>query len=326
MKYLVVAAFFSLFLAFAGCTSDTGQQPPSNQGIVGDTSRNEASPTDTAAPTPPTKPNCQIAGKALENNQLWASKENLLVAIVADKETEDPTLGESHRILEIYDGSTCQQVFRQVLPVNLSADYPYYLSDVTYNKVSGLVAIRGFDKLYVLDLSSKKLSEPLAPKFMNQRYVDDAQSGSISRIEVWENYLIGHAASMGPFVFDLSNPAAPVAVLPFAEFALEKGVRYNSLFMLKSLEDGESYQALLPSFDYEKEEFNVNPLFAKPLKLFLDPNKKYKNNRYIVVKEILGPDIQRPVAIDMGKPALVEVPKEMADKKVTEIIEWMKKR
>lgn len=306
-----------------GCTSEPTPQD-GNPASPQDTTT--VAPADTSAPALPPKPNCPLAGKVLENNQFWASTENLVVAIVADKETEDPNLGDSHRILVVYDGANCQQVFKQVLPVNLSADYPYYLSDITYNKVSSLIAIRGFDKFYIFNLATKQLSAPLAPKFLNKRMVDDAQSGAISRMEVWESYLIGHAASMGPFVYDLRNPAEPTPVMPTAEFAVEKGVSYNSLFLLKSLDKDDGYQALLPSYDYEKEEFEVNALFPKPLKIDIDLNKPFKNNRYIVLHEAAGAAEAKSIGIDMSKKEMVALPEDVAKKKDTEIIQWMKNR
>lgn len=314
--YIILLLFFT-----TSCLDNTTtQNGTTGQGTPGDTS------TDLSTPTAPVQPTCNIAGTVLDGNRFWASDENLILAIAADEETKDPDLGDSHRILEVYDGSTCEQVFKEILPVNLSADYPYYLADLTYNKVSHLIAIRGFDNIFVFDLASRKLSGPLAPKFLNQRFVEDAQSGAITRMEVWENYLIGFAASIGPFVFDLRNPDKPESVLPLAEYEVEKGSRYNSLFLLKSLDEANGYQALLPTYNYETEEFKINPLFQKPRNIEVHINKKFKNNRYLVLKELLGGTKSAPVAIDMGKMELVELPANIAEKKDAEIIAWMKQQ
>jgi hypothetical protein len=323
MKTILHFSFFLLLFFGAGCTGDTSTQQNSLTNPGKDTTAVAAA--DTTSPAGTAKPDCQIQGAVLEGNRFWASGENLVVVISANEETKDPNLGDSHRILEVYDGKNCQQVFKQVLPVNVSADYPYYLSDITYNKVSHLIAIRGFDKVYVLNLATRKLAGPLVPKFLNQRYVEDAQSGSITRMEVWENYLIGYAASLGPFVFDLRNPEQPEAVLPLAEYELEKGTSYNSLFLLKSLDQSDGYQALLPTFNYDTKEFKINPLFSKPKNIEVDINKRFRNNRHLVLKELLGGTQKSPVAIDMGKMALVELPADVAAKKDTEIIAWMKR-
>lgn len=324
MKFISQAIILFLFFSLLSCTGDSNTQTGTNSNNGQDTTTIDT--TETTTTPAPVKPDCQVAGTVLDGNQFWASSENLIVTIAADEETKDPELGDSHRILEVYDGSNCQRIYKEILPVNLSADYPYYLSDLTYNKVSHLIAIRGFDKIYVFDLARRKLSGPLVPKFLNERFTEDAQSGAISRMEVWENYLIGFAASVGPFVFDLRNPDKPEAVLPLAEYELEKGTRYNSLFLLKSLDESDGYQALLPTYDYDKGEFKINPLFQKPRNMEVNINKRFKNNRYLVLKELLGGTESAPVAIDMGKMTLVDLPADVAAKKDTEIIAWMKKQ
>ena len=326
MKILGTSFLFFLMLALVACDGGgSTNSPDGTNGTDTTLAGTSGTTTDTSTPPAPSKPDCQIAGKVLDGNTFWASRENLIVVIAADKETEDPGLGESHRILELYDGSNCEQVFKQVLPINLSADYPYYLSQITYNNDSKLIAIRGFDKFYVFDLGEKKLTGPLLPKFLNQRFVEDASSGSISRMEVWEHYLIGYAASIGPFVYDLRNPSKPEPVLPTAEYEIEKGLIYNSLFLLKSLDKNDGYQALLPSYDADSQTFNINPIFEKPLDIETNIPKTFRNNRYLVLKELLGGTSRRPVAIDMGKMKKVELPADVAAKKDTEIIEWMKK-
>ncbi len=326
MKALGSSFLFFLMLTLAACTGDFNTQ--NQNGAPGaDTTQTDSAGagTDTPAPPAPSKPNCDIAGKVLEGNTYWASKENVLVVISADKETEDPDLGESHRILSVYDGNDCKEIFREILPVNFSADFPYYLSQITYNNVSKLIAIRGFDKFLVFDLATKKVIGPLIPKFLNERFVDDASSGTITRMEVWESYLIGNAASLGPFVYDLSNPSAPKAVLPAAEYELQKGIRYNSLFLLKSLDQDDGMQALIPSYDADSQVFKINPLFEKPLRIETNIPKTFRNNRYLVLKELLGGTESRPIAIDMQKTKKVDLPADVATKKDTEIIEWMKK-
>jgi hypothetical protein len=323
MKIYWKTAIYLSAIFFYACGSDT----TGNQTEVDNSGDSTTVFTDTSsnAGTVPVRPDCQIPGTILDGNQFWAKTENLLVTISADKETLDPDLGDSHRILTIYDGNNCQQVFKEVLPVNLSADFPYYLSDITYNNLSKVVAIRGFDKLFILDMASRKLSKPMTPKFLNNRFTEDAQSGMIQRLEVWERYMIGIATGMGAFVFDLSNPQQPSPVLPIAEYELEKGVRYNSLFALKSSDADDGYQLMMPDFDYENETFQINPLLPKPANVDININRQFRNNRQLVLKEMTGNE-KRPIAIDMSKMKKYDLPAEVAAMKDTEIIEWMKKQ
>ncbi|MEK7254572.1 MAG: hypothetical protein AAB316_07505 [Bacteroidota bacterium] len=324
MKTLANLWLLLTFLAWAGCGGDQSNQDGTGTDTT-DTTDVSTTDTTTTEPTGTTKPNCPVAGKVLEGNEFWAENENLLVRIAAGEETQDKQFGESHRILQVYDGATCQQVMKEILPVNLSPDFPYYLSDITYNNVSKVLAIKGFDKILILDLANRKLQPAMSPKFLNQRYVEDAQSGMIQRLEVWENYMVGYAASMGTFAFDLRNPQKPEPVLPFAEYEVEQGTRYNSLFILKSLDENDGHQLFLPTYDAENELFKINPLFDKPRKMETNFNRKFKNNKYLVLKEFTGDPNGRPVAIDMSKMKVVDLPADVAAKKDTEIIEWMKK-
>ncbi len=324
MKLLSKLIAIICLAALASCTSEpTGSTTPPP--TVTDSTNQQVDNGIVATPAEPSRPTCKLVGSVLEGNMFWAGSEDRFVVISAEKETEDKDLGESHRILSVYDG-TCKQLFREVLPVNFSADYPYYLSDITYNKISKQVAIRGFNKFYVLDLTTLKLSAPLVPKFQNERYTEDAQSGSIKRMEIWEDYLVGYAASMGPFVYDLSDAAKPEPVMPLAEFTLVKGEQYSTLFLLKSTDENNGYQALAPDYDYENEAFSLNILFDKPMNFDPVINKTFKNNRFVLLKELQGGDKRMPYAIDMKTRKKIELPAEVAAKKDTEIITWLKKQ
>lgn len=272
------------------------------------------------------KPDCAIEGKILDGNKFRAESQGLIVSIVANTETEDVNFGESHRLLLVLNSATCQEMFRKALPVNRSPDFPYHLSQITYNNLSQAIAIRGYDKLYVFDLEKMELKGPLKPEYLNQRFSEDAQSGVISRVEVWENYLIGYALGKGAFVFDMSETANIKAVMPTAEYGIEGGISYNSLFLLKSRDESGAYQALLPEFDEQIEEFKLNPLFPHPRKISLNVNRSFRNNPYIVLNETTPSAASNPIAIDMTKKKLVELPQEIRLKKDTEIIQWMKKR
>lgn len=321
MDQLYKCLLFAVLLAFTAC-----EEPAANQNTDPATPNNSL--TDTTAATKEsvakpalTRPTCAIKGTVLEENEFWARGENLLVAIVADESTNDPDLGESHRILEVYDGETCERLLRNVLPVNRSPDFPYYLSDITYNNLSQLIAIRGFDKIYIYDLEKQVLSKPMEPAYLNERYAEDAQSGMIQRMELWENYLIGYALSEGAFAFDLNDPVKATPILPNAEFEVGDGM-YHSLFFLPSAEKGA--QAILPSFDLNTGDFSLNPLFEKPLNVATNIGKSFRNNEYLVIKELLGADKSRPIGVDMRNRRKIDIPNAQATKKDTDIIKWMK--
>lgn len=317
-----------LMLCVISCDSEPSSSTTSepSETVTSPAETTGESTTDTTAPAvkAPVRPDCELPGNVLEENQFWAKDENLIVAILAAPETNDPDFGESHRVLEVYDGSNCERVMREILPVNVSPDFPYYLSDITYNNLSRLIAIRGFDKVYIFDLEKRKLNGPIVPKFLNERYPEDAQSGMIQRLEVWEDYLIGYAQSMGSFVFDMRNSEEVAPVLPSAEYEIMEGTEYNSLFLLPSSDKANGHQAILPSFDFETEEFSINPLFEKPKKIETRINRNVRDNRYLVLKELLGGTDSRPIAIDMEKMVMYDLPEEVAEGKVSDIIEWMK--
>jgi len=316
---------FLFFLTMTLSCGEFATQQDNSNASPGDTSAiaDTSAPVSETTPIPP-RQHCEIAGKVLEHNQFWAKEANTLVCVVADKETEDAELGDSHRILEVYDTRTCELVERKVLPVNSSPDFPYYLAKITYNNSSKMVAIRGFDKIYCYDVEDRHLSTPIRPAFLNERYAEDAQSGMIKRLEVWENYLIGYAQDKGVFVFDMANRQRPQALMPFAEFEVLEGERYNSLFLLKSKND--TYQAILPSYNSNKGEFDIHPLFQKPKKMVTQINKRYRNNRFLILKEIRSDGTKRPIAVDMKKMERVLLPEEVASQKNTAIIEWVKRK
>lgn len=325
MKKSGILLLFCLALIGFGCDPE-----PSSNG--GDNTDTPTQATDNQNGTPEeeivqaVKPDCNIDGSVLKANEFWAKDENLIVAVVAAPETNDPTFGESHRILEVYDGNTCERTLREILPVNFSPDFPYYLSDITYNSVSRLIAIRGFDKFYIFDLTNKKLTGPIVPKYLNERFAEDAQAGMIKRLEVWEDFLIGYAQSMGSFVFDLSDPAKPKAVLPAAEYEVVEDTEYNSLFFLLSTDKANGTQALIPHFDHENEVFSIGALFRKPVKLEAQIARNVRDNRFIVIKELLGGTGSRPIGIDMLERKKVDIPDDIAQQKTTAIVEWMKKQ
>ena len=261
------------------------------------------------------KPNCLIKGKVLQDNSLWLSTQSVLVNIKADSSTFDKKFGESHRILSIYDANNCQPTLQLTLPINKSPDFPYYLADINYNHSSDLVAIKGVNTIYCLDVVTKKILPPLVPQFKTSRTAVDAQSGYILRLEHWEHFLIGYAQDQGAFVFDIKDGIAPVPVLPYAEFKNGE-TQYNSLFLLPSSDN--SMQAIIPYYDWEEERFLINPLFKTPTQIQKNVIKSALNNRYLVLK-----GVEKTIGVDLKKRIKVALPSSIQTQEMKKIVEWM---
>ncbi|RMG82016.1 MAG: hypothetical protein D6714_12025 [Bacteroidetes bacterium] len=325
MKSTIFCAFFALSLSFQACVTDTSTGSGSPSAPTTDTLPKTATDHGDApaeAPLPPSRrrPECPVEGAVLEGNIFWAEPSNLLLAIAATDETRDPELGESHRVLEVFEAQSCDRIQKEILPVDVSPDFPYTIADRTYNKANQIIGIKGYRTIYCYDARARKLSPPLQPRFLNERFGEDAQSGMIRHLEVWEDYLIGYAQDMGVFVFDLTA-TPPKSVLPAAEYEIVEGEVYNQLFLLRSGQ--ETWQALLPDFDAESGTLKIQTLFDQPKKLNTQMKKSFRNNRFILLKTTDG---EKPgiVAVDMKTRQPVPLPETLTDKKNTEIIEWLK--
>lgn len=311
LNVLVLISIFSLSACGGSDTTNSNTQSGSETTGTPDE-------MDAKQPAPRANHDCTIAGKVLEGNQFWIREQEVLVCIVADSTTLDKDLGDSHRIVEAYDTKTCERIFRKALPINVSADFPYFLAEITYNNVNQMVAIRGFNTIYCFDVTEKKLSAAMKPNFKTMRFPVDAQTGMIKHLEVWENYLSGFAQDQGVFVFDLSNRAQPKPVLPFAEYKVAEN-DFSSLFLLTS---GSGQQAIVPTFDMEKDQFSVNALLEEPAALSRGVMETAKNNRFLVLRQA---DATAPaIGVDMLKRKRVALPADKATAKTQEIVEWMK--
>lgn len=321
-KYMRSLYFFlsiSSIVVFSACGGgmDTGNQDGTAKT---DTSQTQADEDTSGLAAVPARPDCAIAGEVLPENQSWSREHNLIIAIVADSTTYDENLGESHRILEVYDANTCDRIDRQVLPVNVSPDFPYYLAKINYNNNSRMMAIRGFDKVYLYNLANRKLLPALTPRYSGEHYAADAQSGMILRLELWEQYLVGAAQDLGVFVFDLNDRQNPKPVLPFAEYEISE-TDFGSLFLVSSMNNGQ--QIIMPSFDADNDEFSINPLFTQPKELNTSGiSASARNNRYLVIRE--ANDARTPVAIDLQERKLVSLPADVANKTTQQILQWMR--
>ncbi len=304
-------------LILSGCGGDT----TTGSGDVATTDSDTTSVTVSENDTPDTYTNkdCPISGNILSGNKLVLPEKKIIAYILADSTTVDEGLGDSHRVLAIFDSESCDQLNRVTLPVNVSPDYPYYLAKINYNNSSNLLGIRGFDKIFCYDLEDQKLLPALTPAYKLERYGEDAQSGMIQRVEVWEQFLIGYARDEGVFAFDLRDPSAPKNVLPFAEYEIDES-NFGSLFLFPSSDGGT--QCLMPKYDVETEEFSINPMLQQPGDIDTNIPAAARNNRFLVLK--MKDENKTPLAFDLQNYQRMELPADVAAKPVQEILDWMR--
>lgn len=319
MDFIKLFGFFLLVLfCWTSCEEPATTKPPTEI-----TSQPDAVTTTTtiAKKSPPSK-DCEITSRILDGNRKLVKDQNTLVCIVADDTTKDKELGDSHRILEVYNTGNCELIYKKILPVNSSPDFPYTIADIIYNKNSNLIAIKGYASVFCYDVKNQKMLEELIPDFLNERIAADAQSGQIKHLEVWENYLIGYCNDIGAFAFDLTDIKTPKVLLPSAEYDLSdgEGEDFSSLFFLKS-ENENTFQAIAPNYDYDENKFNVNVLFDVPKKMNVNLPKSRSNNRFVVLKT----QDKSTFAIDMKSQKKVDLSDDIKGKTTAEILKWLEK-
>ncbi|MCB0566051.1 MAG: hypothetical protein KDD01_16900 [Phaeodactylibacter sp.] len=321
MKILLPFFIGACLITFTSCGGEapSGQQQQTD-GTATDTSAGseEGDPDGYDNPQLRANHDCQVSGDILEGNQFWIREREILVVVKADSTTLDADYGPSHRILEVYDTKSCNRIERKVLPVDVSPDFPYYIADITYNNNSQLIAIHGFSFIYIYDVENRNLLPQLQPQYMAKRYGVDAQSGMIQRLEVWEKYLVGYARDYGSFVFDLSDKQDPKPVVAFAEYEVETQV-FHSLFLLESQS---GYQAIMPSYDYETDQFSINPAFESPIALNTDVPKSARNNRFLVLRQ--ANEEKTALAFDLKDRKTVTLPGNIATQQTKNILDWLK--
>lgn len=314
LRSLFVLSILSFLIACGGETStSTGSS-------MTDTTSQAQPDADTNARSvaPPASHDCEISNAVMEGNQIWIRDLGVLVAITADSTTFDADFGDSHRVLEVYNTTTCEQIDREVLPVNVSPDFPYFLAEITYNKDSELVGIRGANTIYVYNASQRELLPALQPQFVSERLSEDAQSGNILRLEVWEHFLIGFAEDEGTFAFDLANETSPQPVLPIAEFENNEN-EFHPLFAFAA-EDGK-VQLAIPTYEQETDQFSINALYPTPQDINTTIAAGARNNRFIVLRNKAD---NSAVAIDMQEQALIDLPANIASQGVQQVLQWVR--
>ena len=311
--------FFAIGLLLIGaCQLETS--PPTNTSSPINpslTPQPTAATSNTLAPNRAT-PTCSLEGNILDHNTVWLSQQERLVCISADSSTYDQKFGDSHRKLTVYNSTNCKRLFDWTLPINTSPDFPYYLADLTDNKNSHLVAIKGHQTIHCLDLQTNKILPPVRPSFKTKRVAQDAQSGALIHFELWENYLVGYAQDMGTFVFKISKDFSLQPVLPYAEFQVFES-HFNSLFLVHS--KGNKTQVILPEYDWDTEQFSIRPIFPEPVELEQNIVKSALNNRFMVLRTKQNDKV---IAIDLKTAKEVALSVELQQKKIQEIVAWMK--
>ena len=262
---------------------------------------------------------CPIEGTILEGNSLVLTEAAIRLVIKADSSTLDPVYGESHRILEVYDTRSCSLLTQKILPVNESPDFPYFLAEINYNHSSKQVAIRGAFDIYCFDVPTGRLLPPLTPVFEPERNRQDAQSGMIQRLELWELFLVGHARDYGAFVFDLTDTDRPRAVVPFSTYRDPVLEDWHDLFLLPSEKGG--YQALMPVYDGEEQAFFVHALFPEPLDIEAGTGWSGEGTPYVIFRKKGGGGTA--LVADMRTRALVSLPAALGEQDDAAILGWL---
>lgn len=310
-----------LCLAFSCETEPTS----TNNGaeLTDPTEGNEStnSSTDSATKPTPNLQDCTIEETHFEQNVFLASDEAQLLSIIANESTKDPNLGDSHRILKVLNAKDCQVILEETLPINRSADFPYYLAPGTYDFNNQIVAIQGFSSLYYYHVKSQKLVGPIIPQFSADKEAVDAQSGMVKGLTTWEHYLLGHALDFGNFAYDITDPNSPEPIFPAVEFQIPNTSEYNNLFVLETAD--QNYQAIIPTQDLDAggNVFDLYKLFKTPLPIDPTVAPNVRNNRFIIFNQKGN---AAKVAVDMFKKKQVQLPENIANQNTSAILDWLK--
>ena len=218
---------------------------------------------------------CPSDAGVIPGNQFHAKELNRFVRILPDS-------NGLHRRLQSLALPGCSLLFEETIPGISGQDLQ--LAPIMYNLNSKLLGIQGDRRVHCFDVDSNALLPPLVPQFAHETLDVDVQSGTVIRLEVWEDFLIGYAADYGSFVFDMRRETEPRAVLPVAEYVLSD-VLTASLFLLPS-SDG-TFQALVPVYRQGKDAFDINPLFDEPRAL--DPSgKRVSRGKVVSLRDAEG--------------------------------------
>lgn len=334
-----VCLFLFICLFFGACETST----TSNNQVTSPPTTNQPEPTkktiapitpatgsaDTTQPTKssvaanlPTTHDCKVkSGTAMEDNELFVPAQQVWMTIVADSITKDMDFGDSYRIFDVYNTANCEQIGREILPVNNSPDFPWYIMPETYDAKNQVVCMPGFEFTYCYDVVDKKMIPRAKPAYLLKRQSLDAQSGMPLGMAVYGNYLFGYAQDMGAFCFDLKDKSKLRPLLPAAEYKNKAKNQYAGLFLLP--EGNGKFQAVIPVMDIDNAKLEVKPLLKNSVSLNPVIAKNVQDNRFQVLKNL---DNQKGIAFDLEKQERIEIPDAIASTGIGKILEYIKKR
>ena len=315
MRYLLALCILVFVVA---CGGETEQSQTTDNTAAADTLSQTADSNALQAQMPPPQPSCPVKGEVLDRNRYFSAGQNRYVVIKSDSSTRHPELGPSHRVLEVYATPSCSLVQRQVLPVNVSPDFPYYIAAINYNSVSRLLAVHGAALIYLYDMKADALRGPFEPQFASERYGVDAQSGHIKQLEVWEDYLIGYAQDYGAFAFKLEANGQASPIMPLAEHESETQV-FHQLFALRSTDGGQ--QLILPSYERRSNTFKINPVFEAPAPLNTEDMRTTQNQRFVLLQDERSR--RDAIVLDLLEHKRRTLPADISRADDDDIVDWM---
>ncbi|MFK7808136.1 MAG: hypothetical protein AB8F74_10085 [Saprospiraceae bacterium] len=315
----IISILFSISICLLLFSCETDSNNASTTKTPADETPDLTKPTVDARKAPAKTQQCIIPGTVLEDNSHWIESAKTLVGISADSMTNDIDFGESHRIFTAMNTEDCSVALKEILPVNRSPDFPWYLNTNTYESNNQVLCMQGVEFIFCYDVAAKKMLPRLQPKYDNRRDALDAQSGTPAGLSVWGNYLIAYSLDMGAAVFDLKNKTQPKVVLPSAEYYSENNESYHSLFLLTD-KNGKT-QAAIPTLNEDQDGMIPNLLFATARPLNTKINDNVKDNRFIVLNSK-----ENKVAVDMEEVSLIDLPIEIERENTKAVLEWLKKR
>jgi len=287
------------------------------------TATGNAATDNTTTSNIPEQKDCEVTDVHYDKNVVLIKELAQQICIVSNASTKDKDLGDSHRILKVVNTVDCSTILEKTLPINRSADFPYYLIPDTYEAQNQILAIQGFSSTYYCDIKNQKLIGPIVPQFLQDREAVDAQSGMVKGLTVWGHYLLGRSVDFGNFAFDITDVNNPKPVLPVAEYKIPKTEEYNNLFLLDA--GNGRYQALIPTTDIDAggNLFDLDKMFLQPRKVNSTVAKNVRNNRFIILNDSTDPNQSKKVALDMFSKKRVDLPATIASQKTGEILQWL---
>ncbi len=171
----------------------------------------------------------------------------------------------AHRFVDLYDRQTCRRIAHELLPVDGSDDYPYYLANLQYIRFTRVAGIRGDRTVIGFDIDKRAALPPVTPDFGKLGRATGPDFGRIVHLEALEQFLIGYAQEAGSFIYRIENgkldQLQPLATGP--ALGEEAPLR---LFILDHRQDGTSYLCV-PTYDMNEGSFRPDMLFPSAVNL-----------------------------------------------------------